>query len=341
MLYHPDFGAMLRCGFLVLVSGLLSLSVRGSEPLDYYPALMDTLVSGHFSAADSICDAMAIQHGGHPGVYYARATVRYAHMMDYEDTLGRGLFMAYTDTCIALCDEWRRTHPQIRAELAYLRGSSLASRGLLLNSEGKLLPGLRQLISAKGAFDEAIEADPTFYDAYLGRGAYRYGVARFSSLLRWLPMIPTKESGWKDMWLAVDRSRFSKYFALSGMLWFALDEKQYELVDSVCSLALERFPESRTFLWSRLVLYENTHRWTDEEAVATILLNQYLALPDNNGFQTTDLYRMMMEAADSLAQPDKALAYARAGLETFRTDEMTRRRKDDIQHMQARLLQEQ
>jgi hypothetical protein len=326
--------------YVAVLLGLTTATALASGPLDRYPELMDTLLCGHYEAADSICDQMAIQHDGHPGVYYARAAVRYAHMMDYEDTLGRGKFMAYTDTCIHLCDEWRSKHPESRAELDYLRGSSLASRGLLLNNQGHLLAGLRQLISAKSAFDHVIEADPAFYDAYLGRGAYRYGVAKNSSLLRWLPFIPTAESGWNDMWLAVERSRFSRYFALSGMLWFALDEKRYSLVDSVSAMALDRFPGCRTFLWSRLEMFQDQGKWSDVMRISNELLGGYLALPDNNGYDSTDLYRLLMTAADSLGQPDEAVAYAKAGLATYRTSDATERRKDDLDQMQARLSRE-
>jgi hypothetical protein len=305
--------------------------------MDEYPAFMDTLLCGYYAAADSMANHWATDYPGDPAGYYGRAVCFYAHMQDFEDSLGRGQFMAYTDSCIDVVDQRIASANGNKAELAYLKGSALASRGLLLNNEGKLLPGLRTLISARGAFDQSIAADPEYYDSYLGRGAYRYGVAKYASLLAWLPFVPSAESGWKDMWLAVNRSRFSRYFALSGMVWFALEEKRFDLVDSICAIGLTRFPDCRAFLWPRLALLERQRKWSEVEPLADTLLQQYLASSDNNGYETTDLYRLLMVCADSTGRPGEAMDFAKLGLATFRTKEMAVRRHDSLNLMEARL----
>lgn len=184
---------------IVLTLVFASRSGAQSSPLDTYPALMDTLLGGYYAAGGQMCDSLAARFGNHPGVLYARASVLYAHMLDLEDSVGRAEFIYLTEQCAEHCRELQSIRAAESAEIAFLQGSAEASRGMLLSHEGKLLPALKLIVSAKGAFDRAIEADPGFYDAYLGRGAYRYGVAKHASLVSWLPFIPSAESGWRDL----------------------------------------------------------------------------------------------------------------------------------------------
>jgi tetratricopeptide (TPR) repeat protein len=310
---------------------------QSSGPLLLYPALMDTLVGSHYEAARAICDSIDKTDPKHPAGYYARAAVCYAHMVDFEDTVGRGEFMAMTDSCMHACDAQRSTGNSDLSVIAYLKGSALAARGLLLNHEGRLLPALRALIRAKGEFDNAIEANPVFYDAYLGRGAYRYAVATHASMLKWLPFIPSRDSGWQDLWLAVARSKFSRSTAMTSIVWHEMDEGNYAAADTIIQSQLVRFPGCRNFLWPRLAFYERQERWAEAEQTAKLLLNQYLAHPDNNGYEAIGLYWRMMTCADALNRPEDAIDYARAGLATYRTPDVARRRTDKLHELQERL----
>jgi hypothetical protein len=298
---------------------------------------MDTLVGGHFESANSLCDSLNYEFPGHPAATYARIACLYSHMIDREDTVGRGEFMALIDLCTTQCDQWKPTGQANRSELAFLKGSALAARGLILHHEGKTLSGLKSLISSKNQFDDAIEADPQFYDAYLGRGAYRYGLAQNASLVNWLPFIPSAKSGWRDLWLAVNQSAFSKYAALTSIVWFVLDDHNYSLADSICTVGLERFPGSRNFLWPRLSLLERQKDWANFEILARQILDQYLTLPDNNGYETTGLYWRLMRCADELNRPEDAALYAQAGIATFRTADAANRRQNKLNELKTRL----
>jgi tetratricopeptide (TPR) repeat protein len=307
------------------------------SPLSLYPALFDTLVGGHYEAARDLCGQIESASPGHPASLYARIAVIYAHMVDLEDTTGRAEFIGLSDSCMLVCQQLEKSHNGSSAELAYLRGSALAARGLCFNHEGKLVPALRALIQAHGAFEDAIDADPQFYDAYLGRGAYRYAVATHASLLRWLPFIPSKESGWQDMWLAVRRSTFSRATALTSIVWHLMDEGDFATADTIIQSQLQRFPRSRNFLWPQLAYYERQSRWAQAEQTAKVLLDEYLALPENKGYDAIGLYWRLMTCADSLGRPEDAKAYARAGMNTYRTPDVARRRADRLREMQSRL----
>ena len=328
------------CLILVLTSIFAfapRLQAQNTSPLAMYPELMDTIVSGHYEAAQEISGQIASAYPGHPAALYARIAISYARMVDFEDTSGRAAFMSLCDSCVEACHQRLDSRSDDRANLEYLRGSVFGARGLLLNHEGQVLPALKSLIKAKNSFEQAIEADPQFYDAYLGRGAYRYAVATHASLLRWLPFIPTKQSGWEDLWLAARRSSFSRATALTSIVWHAMDEGDFATADSIIQAGLERFPDSRNFLWPRLAWYERQNQWANAESTAKLLLDQYLSLPENNGYDAIGLYWRLMTCADNLGRPDDAQSYARAGLNTFRTEDVARRRGGKLRDMQARL----
>ena len=218
-----------------------------------------------------------------------------------------------------------------------MRGSALSSRGLMLKHQGKLVQGLRTLVGSNSEFSDAIELNPRFHDAYLGRGAYRYAVATNSSVLSWLPFIPSKESGWQDLWLAVDSSKFSSFPALSALVWFVLDDHNYSLADSICRAGLQRFPHSRNFLWPLLSLQVRQSQWAEAETTAADLLGHYLNQPDNNGYDVIGLYWRLMKCADALNKPEQAIEYARAGLNSFHTPAVAERRKDKLLELENRV----
>ena len=312
---------------------------QAAGPMEHYGALMDTLVAGFYGAADTICARISAGHAGHPASLYARGTVLYTRLIDSEDSAGRAEFFELADSCARLCEEWRDAGREEPSLLAYIRGSALSSAGIILMRAGKLVAGLRKLLAARHEFDAAIEADPQSYDAYLGRGTYRCAVAQHASVLGVLPFIPDLESGLRDLRLAADSSHWSRWAALNALAWFTLDEREYYLADSLCDVGLVRFPGSRTFLWPKLAVQVRQEHWAEAEETGLRLLQEYLADPQNNGYETTTLYWRLMICADQLGRPEAAESYARSGLAVRRTEDVERRRKEKIEAMRERLSQ--
>lgn len=311
------------------------------DPFLYYPALLDTLLSGHYDAAETLCDLIYDDLGEHPAYYYARSTTLYTRFFDLEDTTGRAQFYTLVDSSLNSCDQWLKqaTSDFERADIYYLRGSALSIKGLTYRQDGHTLSMIRLLMESHSSFDRAIKLIPDFYDAYLGRGAYRFGVAREASLLKWLPFMPSKQSGLDDMWKAVRNSRFSVYPALSALVWFALEEHDFSLADSICTVGLERFPNARSFLWPKLSLQKKQCDYAAAAVTAQLLLDQYLALEDGNGYDATGLLATLSECADALGNPELAVEYARRGIEIKRSPYAEQRRAKTLEALRKRIAQ--
>ncbi len=324
--------------------GLLPLRrpVYAASPLDSYEVLFDTLLGQHYPAANEVVREISNQFGDHPGVTYAKASVIYAKLTDFEDTLGTAELEYLIEQCLTGCSNWaKRSRDSAAAEREYLTGAAYSLSGLTRHRQGKVIDGVRRLMASRTHFDRAIDLDPEFYDAYVGRGAYRYTAASNLGVLRWLPFVPSKREGWKDLMLGLERARFSRFMALSSMVWLALQEKNYTLADSMVRAGLERFPNSRTFLMPKLSLEKRTEKWGAARGTALILLRQYETHELNNGYEVIGLYRTLMECSDMLGDSESAVSYARAGLAAQATPYTLERRSEPLFAMRERLLREE
>lgn len=312
-----------------------------ASPLDRYEALFDTLMGHYYAAADSVCEELNNQWPGHPAVAYARASVLYAQLCDFEDTTGTGRLENEVEIALAACKAWEESRPDsAEAEREYLAGAAYSVSGLTRHRQGKTLDGIRRLMASRSHFDRAIELDSTFYDAYVGRGAYRYAAASNMGFLRWLPGVPSKKQGWADLKLGLDNSKFSRFAALSSMVWIMLDEENWAVADSMVRAGLVRFPESRTFWMPKLALEKRTGQWRQARESALFLLNQYANLEFQNGYEVIGLFRSLMECSDMLGETNAAVSYAKAGLKVTATPYVLDRRKDTLKALRLRISKE-
>lgn len=313
-------------------------TVHTGSPLDQYEALFDTLMGHYYGVADSMCSKLDSIWPGHPATHYAKASKIYAQLCDFEDTTGTEQLEGEAEKCIVACELWEEQAPDsAEAAREYLIGAAYSVSGLTRHRQGKTVDGIRRLMTSRTHFDRTIEIDPEFYDAYVGRGAYRYAAAQNLGFLRWFPGVPSKKQGWADLTLGLERSKFSRFAALSSMVWLVIQDENYELADSMVKVGLERFPNSRTFLMPKLALEKKTSQWKSARETALMLLNQYTQLELQNGYEVIGLYRTLMDCSDMLGETEAALNYARAGLDATATPYALERRKDTLKALRARL----
>ena len=306
-----------------------------SHPIDAFPALYDTLTGSYYEAAWEIQEALEHDFPDDPAALFARAIILYTAMVDFEDTTGVGEFFACCDNLTLSYDKHIKTvEGDRRVYLEFLQGSIHATRGFYLGRRGDFWSAMKQLTRAKARLSKVIEADPTFYDAYLGRGAYRYGIAQNAGVLSNLPFLPSRRAAYADLTLAIDSSRFSRYAAMSALTWFLIEERNYAEAESLIAKGLARFPEARSFLWPLIALQFRSGRYRECIVSSKELMNQYLTSPRNNGYDVVGLYKRMAEAAMKLDDNEAVVRYCREGLAAFMTDDARQRRSRDLQRLE-------
>lgn len=294
--------------------------------------LYDTLIGAHYDAAWQIHDELRRKSPDGPTTLFARATILYTAMVDFEDTTGEAEFLHCCNLIDRSCQEQERTESKDEAVwLDFLRGSTLAMQAFHVGRRGQIWPALKWLTKSRSLFAQVLEKNPAFYDAYLGRGAYRWGVAKRAGILGGGPFIPSRDDAFADLRLAIDSSVFSRHAAASSLVWFLMEDEKYGKAESLILHELERFPGARPFLWPLISLRYKTGKFRECIALSEELVRQYEVSPRNNGYDVVGLYKRMADAAEHLDDDEAVVRYCQAGLAVSLTEDAFQRRKQDLE----------
>ena len=111
---------------------------------------------------------------------------------------------------------------------------------------GAWLAAVRYGSSSASKFEEVIEQDSSFYDAYVGVGTYYYWRSRKTEFLHWIPfMHDSRAEGIRLLEIAAERADENRYAAISALISIELDAKNYEQVEYWSKAALKHYPDTR------------------------------------------------------------------------------------------------
>ncbi len=183
---------------LVLITLLLCASFANAKEYDLPPEAYAAASDGIKAiynlnldyAAQRIDDAEKL-YPGHPYAYFGKmmiAWARYDYQYEQSDPQQKIVFEGLIDDSIKGINAWLKTHPKDPHAFMALGGAyGLRSRFAMAN---------RSWISAyfsgkKGInyMQKAVDADPEFYDAYLGLGMYEYYAGTLPSVIKVLSTI--------------------------------------------------------------------------------------------------------------------------------------------------------
>lgn len=333
----PKAQRRIPVGFLAF--GLLGFcsSLFAASPFDHYAALLDTLCGSHYAAGDSIAAQIEQENPGHPAAMLAHAGVKAFYAVDITGGSEDIDVLAMLDSVVHRAEEYKEHPGEDQASLSFIRGCALFGRGLILSRQGKVMQGIPLVVRARREFGHVIDLKSDFYDAYLGRGAFRYVKVVFLSKYDPFRLVTNEAEARHDVDIAVRSATFTHWLAVDLLAWLGPSRKQFALTDSLCAVGLERFPESRTFLWPLSFSLMDQHKYADAEKVCLDLLHQYQQIPEDHGFELLWLYDWLTVCADSQGRSDDAFSYAQAGLAVPHSPFSAVQRKDQLRRMRERV----
>jgi tetratricopeptide (TPR) repeat protein len=156
----------------------------------------------------------------------------------------------------------------------YCLGSVYLYKGLVRGKTGDLVSGVINAHRGVKYLEKAVAADSTLFDALVGIGSYKYWAGRFYQHLRWLPWIrDERDLGVHMVEKAVRQGMFSYYAGLNSLGWIEFDRNQCESGLSLFRRGLEKYPDSRFFLWGEADCLFRLNRMEDAAAVYEGLLD--------------------------------------------------------------------
>ncbi len=127
---------------------------------------------------------------------------------------------------------------------------------------GDWLSSLSSGADALNDFSELAAEDPTFNEAYIAIGTYKYWKSRKTKFLDWIPgYVDEREEGIKLLEKAINHAAYNTYLAVNSLIWIYIDQKKYEKAAGLAEEALVEYPGSRFFEWGLGRAYEEfNHR---------------------------------------------------------------------------------
>jgi len=230
---------------------------------------IDLILKQEYDRADSLFCEVAKKHPYHPAGFLYQAAVMQAYAIDVDVPIGRQKFDSLLErgkmTAAGLDSPWREFF------LATADGYDAFERV----ERGDWLGGIRKAMASASTYEQIVQKDSSFYDAYIGIGTYQYWRSRKTAFIRWLPFVrDDRELGIKMLIAGAERSEYSRSTAISALISIYLDAEKYQDVEKWAKRGLDLYPENRVFLWGlATALDRQKHSASAIEAYSGLLEN--------------------------------------------------------------------
>ena len=299
---------------LALVFGLMNSSAQGKlEPsLDSTVAKgIDFILKQEYGRADSLfCDVIN-RCPNHPVGFLYRAAVMQAYTIDFDVPIEREKFDSLLEcgrnAASRLSSPWRE----------YFLGTADGYEAYERVESGDWLSGVRKGMASVSEFEELVEKDSSFYDAYVGIGTYYYWSSRKTAFLRWLPFVKdNRELGIRILIMGAERSEYNRFAAISALISIYLDAENYQQAEEWSRNGLNSYPENRIFLWGLATALDRRKHFSDAVQAYANLLESILHVqaphPYNEIVCRLNLVKSMLAVGDTTTFKDhlgKILSY--------------------------------
>ncbi len=241
---------------ICLIGFLPNESFAGSAIIDSGKA--NSLITGQqyifndqFELADSIFSEFIREYPDNPAGYCFSAINHVSQMADAEENIFESEMRSLLDSTTTIIK--RRKQDADSVELAWLslfEGHAKAYQAIWESRFGSLFSSIKLGLSSRGAYNRALEADPTNYDILFGLGNYHYWKSAKGGFLRTIGIFKNeKKKGITELTLAADSSLLSKQAAKSALIWVYIDMKKYDSALALARSSSIEFPNGKSFLW--------------------------------------------------------------------------------------------
>jgi len=232
---------------LIVIFGLINLSAE--EKID--PSSDSLIVKGidlilkqEYTKADSLFCEIINHYPDHPAGFLYRAAVMQTYAVDFDVPIEREKFDS-------LLECGRNAASRLSSPLReYFIGTADSYEAYERVESGDWFNGVQKGLASVSEFEELVEQDSSFYDAYVSIGTYYYWSSRKTAFLRWLPFInDNRELGIRMLKIGAEYSEYNSFVAISALISIYLDAENYRQAEEWSKRGLNSYPENRIFLW--------------------------------------------------------------------------------------------
>jgi tetratricopeptide (TPR) repeat protein len=216
---------------------------------------IDFILKQDYDRADSLFSVVTDRYPDQPAGYLYRAAVMQAYNIDFDVPIEQekfdSLLMKGKNAAEKISLPWN----------VYFLGTADGYDAYERVERGDWFGGVRKGMSSASKFEEIIENDSSFYDAYVGIGTYYYWRSRKTEFIRWLPFVKDDRAlGISMLMTGAERSEYNRFAAMSALVSIYLDAENYKQAEAWSKRGLNSYPENRIFLWGLATALDRQNR---------------------------------------------------------------------------------
>lgn len=172
---------------------------------------------------------------------------------------------------------------------------------------GDWLTAITNGLSSVNYFEDCLEMDSTFYEAYVALGTYKFWKSRKLEFLEWLPFFSDESyNGIKYLELALEKTSYNRNLAAVSLIWIYIETKNTMRGIEIAEAELRKNPINRTLKWALARAYEDVNLRKAIQ-IYNELLTSYQNIPNQNHFQEITLKHVIAQQYVKLGEKREAL----------------------------------
>lgn len=198
-------------------------------------------------------------------------------------------FFVYSDKAKLLVDSIDSIDQKVYLS-DFWKGNVYSQRAMAFSANGSMIDAFWATKKAVGNYEDALEANPDFYDAYLGIGLFEYALSFVPAIFKWgltiTGLTADKEEGFKKIRLAQRKGNFVKVEATYHLSKLYMDYvAEYDSAKILLKQILAKYPENTLFLYQyALTLIANKELNKGEDVLNKLLQIDNKYLTQTNAF---------------------------------------------------------
>lgn len=295
-----------------LIIWIISLAADGYGdtlvPAEMYRESSQCILEGRYDEAERVLDRFITEHQDEPSGYLLKAAALHHRAVDYEDFSRSGEFRTLLDRAEALAVKKSAANSRDLWAKFFLH-SARTFRGAWEVSNGSFVRGMMQGRSGANGMSRILEADPHFYDAYLGDGSYRFWK---STTVRGMHLSrvagDARVRGIGEVRESIERGKLTGPLSQTVLLEMLLEYDPASAAKEASEL-VRRYPGCRLFAWQLGEAYKKRGNFDAAERVFTELAERYANDPADDGSGQVRCWWKLAVLANDLGKKEECGKY--------------------------------
>lgn len=173
---------------------------------------------------------------------------------------------------------------------------------------GNLISAFADGILSMRSFQNCLEIDVDFYEAYIAIGTYNYWKSAQSKSFLWLPFVSdNRDEGISFLEESLNSFSYNQHLAAFSLIWIYIDYGKSDKAVALAERMLNEYEDSRFFKWGLARAYQDIDK---RKAISVFmeLLSSIETLPTNNQFNKIVLLHKIAMLYYEIDENEKSLS---------------------------------